>query len=88
VPKKAPAAVVDVYLYSWQALAENDERSTTAEWEIVGMGARPEEGDEPPHPVTMARNILGLPGGTGTEYTPEEIAHAILHWSQWGLLDG
>ena len=33
------------------------------------------------HPVAMARNMLGLPGGSEATYTAEEFATAIVYWS-------
>lgn len=78
--KKAPAVAVDIILYSHENLAIKDEHSTDADWEIISINAKPYHGEEPPHPVTMARNFLDLPGGTAKDYTAEEFAESILHW--------
>jgi hypothetical protein len=77
-----PVRFAKVVLYSKAALLENDGvRSTDCEWEIVSLIASPVE-DEPMAPLTMARNMLAMPGGTPTSYTAEEFARAIYHWSQ------
>jgi len=84
---KAPAVCVDVYLYSAAALAEGDEASTDCDWEVVGMSARPVDGREPTHPISMMRNQLGHDGGTRITYSSEEWAAAVEYWSTRALLD-
>lgn len=78
---KLPAEVVEVVLYSHETLAEGGEAETAAEWEVISINARSTAGPEPLTPVAMARNFLGLPGGTKAEYTAEEFAKAIVYWS-------
>jgi hypothetical protein len=55
------------------------------EWEIISINARPTLKEEPMHPMAMARNLLGLPGGSAAKYTPEEFANAILYWSHHAM---
>lgn len=78
---KLPAKVVEIVLYRHDVLAENKERSTDAEWEIISINARPTEELEPLSPMAMARNMMGLPGGTKAVYTAEQFAESILYWS-------
>jgi hypothetical protein len=75
------ARKVHIVCYSAEALSENDgERSTDCDWEIVSLNC--DDGEKPPMPpLTMARNTLQKPGGTYTEYSPEQYAGAIWHHS-------
>jgi len=74
---QARAQAVDVVLYSHATLAEDGDASGDADWEIVSVNARPTVEPEPMDPVAMARNQLGLPGGTTATYTPEQWAQAV-----------
>ena len=76
-----PANFVKIVCYSAAALAENDERSTNCNWEIIAIVASPVE-YEPMPPLTMARNMLNKKGGTKSSYTAREFAEAIYYWSQ------
>jgi len=78
--QKLPAKAVEVVLYRHDVLGSD--ASTEAEWEIVSLNARPTEEPEPPTPVAMARNFLGLPGGTKADYAAKEFAHSIVYWSK------
>lgn len=82
---KTPAKFVEVVLYRHDVLGL--EASTESEWEIISINARPTEGEEPMHPMAMARNFLGLPGGTSAVYTAEEFARAVLYWSNRAMHD-
>ena len=77
---KLPAQVVEVVLYRHDVLMAEGNASTEAEWEIVSLNARPTEGPEPQTPMAMARNFLGLPGGTKADYTAQDFAEAIVYW--------
>lgn len=77
---KLPAEVVEVVCYRHDVL--DGDASTEAEWEIVSLNARPTKEPEPQTPVAMARNFLGLAGGTKAEYAAEEFAEAIIYWSK------
>ncbi len=78
---KQQADAVDIVLYRADVLAEDDDRSNDAEWEVISINARVTEAPEPMDPMTMARNFLHLPGGTKGSYTAEEFAESILYWS-------
>ena len=69
-------------------LAENDEQSTGAEWELISFHALPEGIDEMPMgPVTMMRNQLEFPGGTKANYSTDEWAHSVEFWQQYAALE-
>ena len=68
-------------LYRKDVLDEDDERETSADWEIVSLNAY--TGQEPPmRPLTMARNYLHKEGGTQGDFTADQFAEAIWFWSQ------
>jgi hypothetical protein len=79
---KTQAKFVEVAVYSHATLLERNEQSTDKDWEIVTILARASEGEEPMNPMTMARNMLGLTGGTSATYTAEQFAQAIVYWSK------
>lgn len=79
--KKQPAKHASVVLYRHDVLAENNERETEAEWEIVAIKARTTEEEEPMDPYTMARNFLHLEGGTKGDFTAEQFAKSIVYWN-------
>ena len=82
-PKPAAASVVLV-VYRRDLLGGRT--STDAGWEIVSINARADKGgaagEEPPTPLSMARNQLKRPGGTDAEYTADEYAKAVQYWSR------
>ena len=77
---KAPALKVKVICYSHGLLG--DEASTAADFELVTIVAEPFEEPAPMPPVTMARNFLGLKGGTKGEFSAEDFAKSIIFWAQ------
>ena len=81
--EKLPAKFVEVVLYAREVLLEDGEDavSTDCAFEIISINARPTEGVEPMSPVTMARNFLGLAGGTAGEFSAQQFAEAIIYWS-------
>ena len=79
---KSQALVAEIVLYRNDVLRENSEESTDADWEIISINARSTAEQEPMTPMAMARNFLGLTGGTKATYTAEEFAQAIVYWSQ------
>lgn len=82
------AGRVEYILYRHNVLAENDEQSTDAEWELISIHAIPEGVDKlPMGPVTMMRNQLKLTGGTKAHYSPEEWAEAVRFWQKYAALD-
>jgi hypothetical protein len=83
---KLPAEVVDIILYSRELLiAEGEPGDPTADYEIVSINARSSLAPEPMTPMAMARNFLGLAGGTKAEYTAQQFADAIVFWSQHAM---
>ncbi|MDD4762086.1 MAG: DUF3228 family protein [Candidatus Pacebacteria bacterium] len=85
--EKAPAAVVEIIVYRHDVLAANNDNSTVDEWEIVSINARDTQEPEPQHPVSMARNVLGLAGGSSASYTAEEFAKSIVYWSTRAMVE-
>lgn len=86
--KKQRAKFAQVVLYRHDVLAENNERETDAEWEIVCIKARVTEEEEPMDPYTMARNFLHLSGGTKGDFTAEQFAKSILYWNNHCMTTG
>lgn len=85
--KKAHAKNVNIVLYSHDVLAENNENDTDADYEIISINARPTEKEEPMTPITMARNMAGLSGGTKATYTAEQFVESILYWNSRAMID-
>ncbi len=86
VGQKMPAKKVEIVVYSKEVLAEGNERSTDADFEIVSINASPfADRDVPMDPVTMMRNFLVRPGGTAGEFSAHQFAESILFWSQHAL---
>jgi len=86
--KKQVAKYASVVLYRHDVLAENNERETDAEWEIVAIKARISEEEEPMDPYTMARNFLHLEGGTKGDFTAEQFAKSIVYWNSHCMTTG
>lgn len=86
--KKQQAKHASVVLYRHDVLAENNERETEAEWEIVAIKARVTEEEEPMDPYTMARNFLHLKGGTKGDFTAEQFAKSIVYWNNHCMTTG
>ncbi len=86
--KPLPAGKVELVLYSHEVLAENDEHTTDAPWELISINAVPEGIDVlPMGPVTMMRNQLELPGGTAAHYSSEEWAESVRFWQRFAALE-
>ena len=79
--KKQVARFASVVLYRHDVLAENNERETNAEYEIVCIKARVSDEEDPLHYYTMARNFLHLPGGTKGDFSAEQFAKSIVYWN-------
>ena len=83
-----PAGKVEFILYSHDVLAENNEHTTDAEWELISIQAVPEGVDQlPMGPVTMMRNQLQLIGGTKAFYESETWAESVKFWQEYAVLD-
>lgn len=83
--QKPPARAVELIVYRRDILLAGGRASTDRTWEIVSINARPlgdSLAEEPPHPVAMARNYLGRPGGTLTPYTVEQFTESVLYWGR------
>lgn len=78
---KQLALYASVVLYSKEVLAENNEATTDADYEIVCIKARVSPEEEPMDPYTMARNYLHLEGGTKGEFTAQQFAESIVYWN-------
>ncbi|MFC1549893.1 DUF3228 family protein [Candidatus Neomarinimicrobiota bacterium] len=82
------ASKVELILYSHSVLAENDEHSTGADWELIAFHAIPEGVTKlPMQPTTMIRNQLNMEGGTAAQYSSEEWAEAVLFWQNYAALE-
>ena len=83
-----PVGKVEFILYSHDVLAENNENTTDAEWELISILAVPEGLDQlPMGPVTMMRNQLELPGGTKANYSSKQWAEAVRFWQKYAALE-
>ena len=84
----AETGAVDLILYRHDVLAENDEQTTEADWELIAFQAIPEGVDYlPMGPVTMMRNQLELPGGTKAHYSSEEWAESVRFWQEYAAVE-
>ena len=82
-----PTERVDLILYRHDVLAENNEQTTNADWELIAFQAVPKGLDELPMGiVTMMRNQLKLPGGTTANYTSNQWAESVNFWQQYAFL--
>ncbi|HEY9745900.1 MAG TPA: DUF3228 family protein [Oculatellaceae cyanobacterium] len=83
---KTPARAAEIILYSHETLAADGDAPPTreADYYIVSINAYPTPEPSPMSPMTMARNFLGLKGGTRppVPYTAEDFARSIVYWSQ------
>jgi len=86
--KKQLTAYASVVLYRLDVLAENNERETDADWEIVAIKARTSDEEEPMDPYTMARNFLHLKGGTKGDFSAEQFAKSIVYWNNHAMTTG
>ena len=79
---------VELILYRHDVLAENNEQSTDADWELIAFQAVPKGVDYlPMGPVTMMRNQLDLHGGTKAEYSSKEWANSIRFWQKYAAIE-
>lgn len=86
--KPLEAGSVNLILYHHDILAENDENTTSADWELISINALPKgEENMPMGPITMMRNQLGLQGGTKATYTSEEWARSVQFWQKYAAIE-
>ena len=82
------AGKVEFILYRHDVLAENNEQTTEADWELVSINAVPEGVEElPMKPVTMMRNQLQLQGGTAAQYSSDAWAKAVRFWQHYAPIE-
>ena len=82
------ARAVDLIVYRHDVLAENQEYSTNADWELISINAVPKGVEAlPMGPITMMRNQLKFPGGTEAVYSPEEWAESVRFWQEYVALE-
>ena len=85
--KLLPTGNVDLILYRQDVLAETNETTTNADWELISIQAVPEGFDQlPMGPVTMMRNQLELSGGTSANYHSDQWAESVNFWQQYAFL--
>lgn len=71
------AKSASVVVYHSDVLAEDDDRTTSEEWEIITILAHAEEYPEPMNPGTLMSNHFHVDGGTSTKMSPEEFEKAL-----------
>lgn len=79
--RKPEAKYAKIVIYRADVLAQDDDRSTDAEWEIVSVNAQNYE-VVPMSPSTMLRNANHEEGGTYREYTDEQWAESEAFWAE------
>jgi hypothetical protein len=88
--EKLPARSVDVVLYRKDVLAENDEHTTVADWEVVSVNGSPEIGATPILPETLIANHFKLSGGSATNMTAEQFEEtlriSVLYWKDKAMV--
>jgi len=78
---------VDLILYRHDVLAETDEQTSAADWELISFHAIPEGVDDMPMgPVTMMRNQLQLTGGTKAYYKSDDWVESVKFWQEYAML--
>lgn len=71
--QKMAAKSCAIILYRGDVLAETNERSTTADWEVISINASPTLEATPIMPMTLLHNHFGSDGGTATGMTDGEL---------------
>lgn len=88
--QKKPAKFTNIVIYSHDVLAENNESSTDAEYEIISINAAMDE-YQPMTPETLKRNHYGEAGGTKDNKPQEEfekdLKEAEEYWSKFCTVD-
>ena len=78
---------VELILYKYDVLIENNENTTNKDWELISINAIPKGLESlPMGPVTMMRNQLNLRGGTKAMYSSEEWAKSVRFWQKFAPL--
>ena len=85
---KLKTGSVDLILYRHDVLAETDEQTSDAGWELISFHAIPDGiAEMPMGPVTMMRNQLQLKGGTKAHYESEMWVQSVKYWQEYAVLD-
>ena len=89
--EKMPAKFVEIILYSRKALAEGNENSLDADWEIISINASPTDDEEIPlRPMTLVANHFELSGGTATGMNEKEfvaeLRKSMEFWKNKGMV--
>jgi hypothetical protein len=74
---KQEAVKVDVVIYRHDVLAENNERSSDAFFEIVSINAYPTEEESPITPEALMANFFRDPGASDTQMSDSEFVGAL-----------
>lgn len=89
---KESAKHVDIVLYRHDVLAENNEQSSDAEWEIISVNARITDEEMPMDPDTLMYNHFELSGGTATGMSDSEFVAALrksfTYWRDKAMVQG
>lgn len=84
VDQLPPAGGVGVVLYSHETLAEDNDCSSDADWEIVTVLASTSRFPEPMSPATLMANHFKADGGTNTNMSPEDFEYALkVSYNYW-----
>lgn len=78
--QKPPANFVQIVCYRADVLAQDNDRSNEAEWEIIAVNGQKDK-NTPMHPTTMLRNSQHDKGGTFRVYSDAEWEEAYTYWS-------
>lgn len=88
--EKLPAKYVEIVLYHKDVLAEDGDRDTEADWEIVSINASPSDKPVPIPMGALIANHLHLSGGTQTNMTDEEfvatLRESVAFWKDKALV--
>lgn len=84
--EKQPAKYAQIVVYRADVLAQDDDRSTDDEWEIICVNAQDDK-YTPMHPTVMLRNANHDEGGTQRTYTDKEWSDAYSYWENHAYID-
>ncbi|MCK9446555.1 DUF3228 family protein [bacterium] len=85
-----PSKYITVIVYSKEQMEKeykefHGDTLTGSDWDIVSVNSEPYEGTAPMSPITMIRNASGK-GGSGHQYTLEELEISKDFWSKHALV--
>lgn len=83
---KPAAQFTQIVVYRADVLAQDNNRTTDAEWEIIAVLAQLDK-VVPMHPHTMLRNTNHEQGGTYREYTQQEWDDAYAYWADHAYVE-